>query len=61
MFRQLSDELNVARGQIAQLSAAQETCREQAEKRVIGREGARIVSPEAATGGAPKKQGESGV
>ena len=30
MFQQLSDELNIARGQIAQLSAAQDTLRAQA-------------------------------
>ena len=38
MFQQLADELNVARGQIAQLSAAQDTVRAQAASAIAASE-----------------------
>ena len=53
MFQQLSDELNVARGQIAQLSAAQDTLRAQAAFAIAASEArtAALIQQQNSSGG----------
>ena len=56
MFQQLSDELNIARGQIAQLSAAQDTLRAQAAAAISASEArtAALIQQQNAGGGGGK-------